>query len=47
MSKKLQVVVPGMISRYEGTDNEMSWLLATELGHASELVHDFYLQYPD
>ena len=34
-------------SRYEGTDDEMSWLLATELGHASELVHDFHLQYLD
>ena len=30
-------------SRYEGTDDETSWLLATELGHASELIHDFHL----
>ena len=30
-------------SGYEGTDDETSWLLATELGHASELVHDFHL----
>ena len=27
-------------SGYEGTDDETSWLLATELGHASELIHD-------
>src|SRR6267154_6783693 len=26
---------------YEGTNEETSWLLATELGHASELVSDF------
>ena len=34
-------------SGYEGTDEETSWLLANELGHASELVHDFHLQYLD
>ena len=34
-------------SGYEGTDEETSWLLADELGHASELVHDFHLRYPD
>ena len=34
-------------SGYEGTDEETSWLLATELGHASKLVHDFHLRYPD
>src|SRR6266581_4472386 len=27
---------------YEGTEEETSWLLATELGHASDLVLDFY-----
>ena len=32
---------------YEGTDEEMSWILATELGHASELVNDFHAAYPD
>ena len=32
---------------YEGTDEETSWLLATELGHASELVKDFHSSYPD
>jgi len=34
-------------SRYEGTDEETSWLLATELGNASELVSDFHNAYPD
>jgi hypothetical protein len=32
---------------YEGTDEETSWILATELGHASEIVADFHLAYPD
>jgi hypothetical protein len=32
---------------YEGTDEETSWVLATELGHASEIVADFHLAYPD
>jgi hypothetical protein len=31
---------------YEGTDEETSWLLATELGNASELVTDFHSAYP-
>ena len=31
---------------YEGTDEETSWLLATELGHASDLVSDFHSCYP-
>ena len=34
-------------SGYKGTDEETSWLLADELRHASELVHDFHLQYLD
>ena len=34
-------------SGYEGTDEEFSWLPATELGHASELVADFHSAYPD
>ena len=34
-------------SGYEGTDDETSWLLATELGHTSKLIHDFHLRYPD
>ena len=32
---------------YEGTDEETSWLLATELGNATELVQDFHSAYPD
>ena len=31
---------------YEGTDEETSWLLATELGNASELVENFHAKYP-
>src|SRR5882724_5190915 len=31
---------------YEGTDEETSWILATELRHATELVSDFHLAYP-
>ena len=27
---------------YEGTDEETSWLLAMELGHASNLISDFH-----
>ena len=30
---------------YEGTDKETSWILASELGHASELVVDFHKAY--
>jgi hypothetical protein len=33
-------------SGYEGTDEETSWILANELGHASEIVSEFYLCYP-
>ena len=32
---------------YEGTDEEMSWLVANKLGHASELVSDYHASYPD
>jgi hypothetical protein len=32
---------------YENTDEERSWLLATELAHAQELVQDFHRRYPD
>ena len=32
---------------YEGTDQEMDWLSATELEHATELVQDFHKSYPD
>ena len=30
---------------YEGTDDKTSWLLATELGHASDLVRSFHMRY--
>ena len=30
---------------YEGTDEETSWLPASELGHASEVVSDFHQAY--
>ena len=32
---------------YEGTDEETTWILANELGHASEIVTDFHKAYPD
>lgn len=31
---------------YEGTDEETSWLIATELDHAVDLVSDFHSRYP-
>ena len=31
---------------YEGTDEETSWLVATELGHATELVTNYHKAYP-
>ena len=31
---------------YEGTNEDTSWLLAMELGHASDLVSDFHSCYP-
>ena len=31
---------------YEGTDEETSWILTSELGRASELVADFHKAYP-
>ena len=33
-------------SGYEGTDEETSWILATELGHASKIVTNFHAAYP-
>ena len=33
-------------SGYEGTNEETSWLLATELGNASEIVAEFHTRYP-
>jgi hypothetical protein len=32
---------------YKGTDEEYSWLPATELEHAREIVVDFHSAYPD
>ena len=32
---------------YEGTNEETSWILANELGHASEIITDFHRAYPD
>ncbi|KIK78408.1 hypothetical protein PAXRUDRAFT_164107, partial [Paxillus rubicundulus Ve08.2h10] len=32
-------------TRYEGTNEETSWLLATELSHVSELVSGFHSTY--
>ena len=34
-------------SGYEGTDEENSWLSATELDHTQELVTDFHTHYPN
>ena len=30
---------------YKGTDEETLWILASELGHASELIADFHAAY--
>jgi hypothetical protein len=32
---------------YEGTEEESSWLLAMELGHAQEVIDDFHKAYPN
>ena len=32
---------------YEGTNEETTWLLASEMEHASELVRTFHQRYPD
>ena len=32
---------------YENTDEEFSWLPATELDHAKDLISDFHSTYPD
>ena len=34
-------------SSYEGSNEENSWLLATKLDHAQELVADFHTHYPN
>ena len=33
-------------SRYEGTNEETSWLPANELAHATNIISDFHLKYP-
>ena len=32
---------------YTGTDEQTSWLLATELDHASKLVTGYHMKYPN
>jgi Chromo (CHRromatin Organisation MOdifier) domain len=34
-------------SGYEGTNEETSWIPANKLGHASEIVSEFHLHYPN
>jgi Chromo (CHRromatin Organisation MOdifier) domain len=34
-------------SGYEGTDKETSWIPANKLRHASEIVSEFHLRYPN
>ena len=34
-------------SRYEGTNEETSWIPANELGHASKIVSQYHLHYPN
>jgi Chromo (CHRromatin Organisation MOdifier) domain len=41
---KLQYLVQW--TGYEGTDEESSWISASELDHASESVSDFHTKYP-
>src|SRR6266481_3488675 len=31
---------------YKGTDEETSWILTSELGHASKLISNFHAAYP-
>ena len=33
-------------SGYEGTNEETSWLPASELAHASDIISNFHLKYP-
>ena len=42
---KLQYLVKWL--GYENTDEERSWISATELDHASDIVADFHKSYPD
>ena len=41
-----KLLYPVRWSGYKGTDKETSWLPATELGHASEVIMDFHSAYP-
>jgi hypothetical protein len=34
-------------SGYEGTDEETSWIPANELRHASKIISQFHLHYPN
>jgi Chromo (CHRromatin Organisation MOdifier) domain len=34
-------------SGYKNTNEETSWILANELGHASKIVSEFHLHYPN
>jgi Chromo (CHRromatin Organisation MOdifier) domain len=34
-------------SRYKGTNEETSWIPANEFGHASKIVSEFHLHYPN
>ena len=36
-----------LVSDCGGTDEETSWLIATELRHATELVTDYHKAYPN
>ena len=31
---------------YEGTDEESSWIGASDMGHSSELVEVYHIKYP-
>ena len=47
MPETLQHRLSGLLDSYKGTDEETSWILANELGHASEIITDFHKAYPD
>ncbi len=44
--KKCQLLYKVMWLGYQNTDEESSWLLATELEHTDELRADFHAAYP-
>ena len=41
------LLYPVQWAGYEGTDEETSWLIATELRHATELVTNYHKAYPN